>query len=146
MIDHLAIVGATGAVGAEACRLVGDRDVAVNRVSLLASARSAGRRIRVRGEHVPVAALTDKRFDGVDYAIFSAGGETSRRFAPVAVAAGAVVIDNSSAFRMEEHVPLVIPEINPSDAQAHRGIIANPNCSTIIMNVVVWPLHRANPV
>jgi aspartate-semialdehyde dehydrogenase len=146
MVKNLAVVGATGAVGKEVCALLRERDLPVERVTLLASARSAGTTIAVRGQALPVRELGEESFAGVDYAIFSAGGDRSKTFAPIAVKAGAVVIDNSSAFRMDEGVPLVVPEINPDDARKHRGIIANPNCSTIIMNMAVWPLHRVNPV
>ena len=146
MIQHLAIVGATGAVGREVCLLLTERDLDVGRISLLASARGAGTRIEVSHKTIEVRELGEKSFDGVDYAIFSAGGERSRQWAPVANRAGTVVIDNSSAFRMDPAVPLVVPEINAADLEGHGGIIANPNCSTIIMNVAVWPLHRVNPV
>jgi aspartate-semialdehyde dehydrogenase len=146
MALRLAVVGATGAVGREVCALIEERRVPVAELKLLASARSAGTRVGVAGQNVRVDELTESSFDGVDFAVFSAGGERSRRFAPAAVRAGSVVIDNSSAFRMQPDVPLVIPEINPGDLAGHRGIVANPNCSTIIMNVAVWPLHRANPV
>ncbi len=146
MIENLAIVGATGAVGQEACKILTQRGLEFGRLKLLASPRSAGKRISVRGRDIAVEVLSEASFDGVDYAIFSAGGGQSRKFAPVAVEAGCVVIDNSSAFRMDTEVPLVVPEINPGDLKTHRGIIANPNCSTIVMNVAVWPLHQANPV
>ncbi len=146
MIQHLAIVGATGAVGAECCALLGERKVRFERLSLLASARSAGLKRTVAGREYTVAKLTEQSFEGVNCAIFCAGGDRSREFAPAAVRAGAVVIDNSSAFRMDDAVPLVIPEINGPDALTHQGIIANPNCSTIIMDMVVWPLHRVNPI
>ena len=146
MVKHLAVVGATGAVGREACALLNQRSLSVEKVTLLASARSAGTIINVRGHDLEVRELGEGSFAGVDYALFSAGGDVSRAFVPIAVKAGAVVIDNSSAFRMEPGVPLVVPEINPGDARDHQGIIANPNCSTIIMNMAIWPLHRANPV
>ena len=146
MIHHLAIVGATGAVGREACALLAERGVKAARISLLASPRNAGTTISAAGEEHTVHALTEDTFDGVDFAIFAAGGRRSRHFAPIAARAGAVVIDNSSAFRMDPNVPLVIPEINPADARTHRGIVANPNCSTIIMNLAAWPLHRDNPI
>ena len=146
MIKHLAVVGATGAVGREVCALIEERRCAVEQVSLLASSRSAGTRITVAGRDLEVRALTPDSFTGVDYAIFSAGGDRSREYAPLAVKAGAVVIDNSSVFRMDPKVPLVIPEINPEDAMRHHGIIAVPNCSTIIMAMAVWPLHGVNPV
>jgi aspartate-semialdehyde dehydrogenase len=113
---------------------------------LIASERSAGTTVAVGGRAIPVQALGRASFADVDFAVFSAGAERSKLFAPVAVRAGAVVIDNSSAFRMRPDVPLVVPEINPEDARSHRGIIANPNCSTIILNMPVWPLHRVNPV
>ncbi|MBI4717749.1 MAG: aspartate-semialdehyde dehydrogenase [Planctomycetes bacterium] len=146
MVNHLAIVGATGAVGREACKLVSERKLPFRRVSLWASARSAGARLTVSGAEVAVQELTDRSFEGVDYAIFSAGGERSRHFAPLAVRAGAVVIDNSSCFRMQDDVPLVIPEINGADLQHHRGIIAVPNCTAIVMAMAVWPLHCVNRV
>ena len=146
MFKHVAIVGATGAVGREFIALLGERHLRAERFSLLASARSAGATIDIGGVAHEVKELTPESFAGVDVAFFSAGGPISRKFAPAAVAAGAVVIDNSSAFRMDPAVPLVVPEINPGDVAAHRGIIANPNCSTIIMAVPVWPLHRVNPV
>ena len=146
MIENLAIVGATGAVGREACKLLTQRSVEFGRLRLLASKRSAGKRISVRDRDIVVEILSERSFDGIDYAIFSAGGGQSRKFAPAAAAAGCVVIDNSSAFRMDAEVPLVVPEVNPGDLKSHRGIIANPNCSTIVMNVAVWPLHQANPV
>ena len=148
MVEHLAVVGATGAVGREVCKLLSERSLCPQRLSLFASGRSAGSMVVVDGRPVRVRELTESSFEeaGIDYAIFCAGGDHSRRFAPVATRAGAVVIDNSSAFRMEPEVPLVIPEVNPDDAKCHHGLIANPNCSTIIMNVAVWPLHRVNPV
>ena len=146
MFEHVAIVGATGAVGREFIDLLASRGLAAKRLTLLASARSAGTQLEIAGAVHPVHELTEDSFDGVDLAFFSAGGDISRRFAPAAVRAGAVVVDNSSAFRMDEDVPLVVPEINGDAAGRHQGIIANPNCSTIIMVVAVWPLHRVNPV
>ena len=146
MIRHLAVVGATGAVGREVCALLTEGRVRAERVTLLASRRSVGATIEVNDRKLPVEELTERSFDGVDFAIFSAGAERSRHFAPAAKAAGTVVVDNSSAFRMDPYTPLVIPEINPQDARRHHGLIANPNCSTIIMAVAVWPLHQANPV
>ncbi len=146
MIGHLAVVGATGAVGREVCALLGERSVKLGQVSLLASARGVGKTIAVQGEETPVRELTPHSFEGVDFAIFSAEAERSREFAPLAQSAGVIVIDNSSAYRMAEDVPLVIPEINPEDTWLHHGLIANPNCSTTIMNMAVWPLHRVNPV
>jgi aspartate-semialdehyde dehydrogenase len=146
MWNHLAIVGATGAVGREFIDLLGRRKLRPRKVTLLASTRSAGTRIDFNGSCHTVTALSDDSFRGVDLAFFSAGGETSRRYAPLAVEAGAIVVDNSSAFRMDDDVPLVVPEINPQALRAHRGIIANPNCSTIIMVMAVWPLHAVNPI
>jgi aspartate-semialdehyde dehydrogenase len=146
MIRHLAIVGATGAVGREVCAIIAAGRIRVDRITLLASKRSAGTRIDVAGRAVEVHETTEKHFEGVEFAIFSAGAERSRQFAPLAVRAGAVVIDNSSAFRMDPGTPLVVPEINPDDARRHRGIIAVPNCSAIILAMPVWPLHRVNPV
>ncbi len=145
-MGHLAVAGATGAVGQEICTLLEQRGIKPSHLTLLASARSAGSAVTVHGQRVPVLELTADAFTGVDYAIFSAGGDRSRDFAEAAVRAGAVVVDNSSAFRMSDGVPLVIPEVNPQDVCHHKGIIANPNCSTIIMNMAVWPLHRVNPV
>ncbi len=140
---NVAIVGATGAVGAEMIRTLAERNFPVGKIRLLASARSAGKRLRVGGEDVPVEELTAGSFKGVEIALFSAGAARSLEFAPAAVKAGAVVVDNSSAFRMDPGVPLVVPEVNPEKIVEHRGIIANPNCSTTIMVVPLWPLHRA---
>ncbi len=146
MAFKTAILGATGAVGAEFLKLLEERDFPLASLKLLASQRSAGRRLTFRGEELLVEEVSEKSFAGVELLLASAGGGISKKFAPIAVSAGCVVVDNTSAFRMEPEVPLVIPEINPEDIGRHRGIIANPNCSTIIMNVPVWPLHRANPV
>jgi aspartate-semialdehyde dehydrogenase len=146
MFQHVAIVGATGAVGREFITLIEQRSFSAGRFTLLASARSAGAYIDVNGRPHRVEELNEHSFDGVDLAFFSAGGGISRRFAPQASVAGAVVVDNSSAFRMDPAVPLVVPEINPGDVRNHQGIIANPNCSTIILVMAVWPLHRMNPV
>ncbi|MEI9990031.1 MAG: aspartate-semialdehyde dehydrogenase [Rhizomicrobium sp.] len=142
----IAIVGATGAVGAEFIGCLEARNFPVGTLKALASARSAGRTLGFRGETIVVEALTEKSFDGVDIALFSAGGGISRAFAPVAVKAGAVVVDNSSAFRMDPDVPLVIPEINARRIQEHKGIIANPNCSAITALVPLWPIHRKNRI
>ena len=146
MFGSVAIVGATGAVGREFLAVLQQRGFACDRLRLLASARSAGTRLEFGGRTIVVEELHAGSFEGVNLALFSAGAAVSREFAPAAVRSGAVVIDNSSAFRMEPSVPLVVPEINPHDARPHAGIIANPNCSTIIMAMAVWPLHRANPV
>ena len=140
---HLAIVGATGAVGIEMLRVLERRNFPVASLRLLASPRSAGKKLAFRGEDLTVAPLTEQSFEGIDIALFSAGGGISKEFAPHAVKAGAVVIDNSSAFRMDPKVPLVIPEINAADAASHAGIIANPNCTTAITLMAIHPLHRA---
>jgi len=143
---RVAILGATGAVGAELLELLQNRGFPLADLKLLASPRSSGRRILFKGENLPVEPVTDRAFDKVDLVLASAGSSTSKVWAPIAVAAGAVVIDNSSAFRLEEQVPLVVPEVNPSALNHHRGIIANPNCTTILMTVAVWPLHRVRAV
>jgi aspartate-semialdehyde dehydrogenase len=140
---HVAIAGATGAVGAEFLRLLEQRDYPIAKLTLLASKRSAGRTLTFRGEELPVEELTQTAFRGVDHAFFSAGASQSKAFAQPAVDAGAVVIDNSSAFRYVDGIPLVIPEINPGDAFQHQGIIANPNCTTIVALMALAPLHRA---
>jgi len=142
----VAIVGATGAVGVELIRCLEERRFPLKELRLYASARSAGKTLPFRGQPLTVRELTDDSFRGVDVALFSAGGSTSKRFAPLAVEQGAVVVDNSSAFRMDATVPLVVPEINPEAVRAHRGIIANPNCSTIIAITPLWPVHRTNPI
>lgn len=139
----IAIAGVTGAVGQEFLGLIEQRAVPFAELRMLASARSAGKTFDYLGKTYTIQELTDDSFDGVDIALFSAGGAASKRFGPVAAKAGAVVIDNSSAFRMDPNAPLVVPEVNPEAIDNHNGIIANPNCSTIIMNVPVWPLHQA---
>ncbi len=146
MSGHLAIVGATGAVGREFIRVLDQRQFRFDRITFLASARSAGKTIAFAGQPHTIVELTEKSFEGVDLALFSAGGSISRKFGPIAVRAGTVVVDNSSAFRMDPNTPLVVPEVNPEDCRQHQGIIANPNCSTIIMVVPVFPLHRVNPI
>lgn len=142
----VAIAGVTGAVGAEFIATMDKRAFRVGKLKALASARSAGRTIDFRGQKIVVEALETNSFEGVDIALFSAGAGISRKFAPIAVNAGAVVIDNSSAFRMDPNVPLVIPEINASRIRDHRGIIANPNCSAITALVPLWPIHRGNRI
>ncbi|WP_456395519.1 aspartate-semialdehyde dehydrogenase [Desulfurobacterium sp.] len=137
----VAVVGATGAVGKEMIKVLEQRNFPVDKIKLLASARSAGMKLKFRGEEITVETLTPKSFEGVEIALFSAGGDRSKQFAPEAVKRGAVVIDNSSAFRMDNNVPLVVPEVNPEDVKWHKGIIANPNCSTIQMVVVLKPLY-----
>lgn len=139
----VAIVGATGAVGQEFLRVLEQRRFPIRSLRLLASARSAGKRLPFRGEEIKVEELRRESFAGIELALFSAGAGVSREFAPLAVAAGAIVVDNSSAFRMDPQVPLVVPEVNPQDIATHRGLIANPNCSTIIASLPLWALHRA---
>jgi aspartate-semialdehyde dehydrogenase len=142
----VAIVGVTGAVGAEFIATLDRRNFPVGRLKPLASARSAGKPLAFRGQKIAIEELTESAFAGVDLALFSAGGEISRRFAPLAVKAGAVVVDNSSAFRMQAEVPLVIPEINARRIREHQGIIANPNCAAITALVPLWPIHQANRI
>ena len=142
----VAILGATGAVGTELLTLLEERNVPVSELILLASPRSAGRTLTFKGKTIPVQAVGDRAFNGVDIVLASAGGSTSKEWGPKAAKAGAVVIDNSSAFRMDPKVPLVIPEINPEAAKAHQGIIANPNCTTILMAMAIWPLHQVSPI
>jgi aspartate-semialdehyde dehydrogenase len=142
----VAIVGATGAVGIELLRCLEARGFPLGGLRLLASARSAGRSLVFQGRDIGVETLTEARFDGVDIALFSAGSGVSRRYAAAAVKAGAVVVDNSSAFRMDPDVPLVVPEVNGAALVGHRGIIANPNCVAAIATVALAPLHRAWPI
>ena len=143
MSKHIAIAGATGAVGLDLLRCLEKRNFPVSKLTLLASSRSAGKKLTFRGEEIEVQEMTRDSFGGVDVALFSAGGGISKEFAPHAVDAGAVVVDNSSAFRMDDQVPLVVPEINAADAAEHQGIIANPNCTTIITLMALNPMHRA---
>ena len=142
----LAIVGATGAVGAEFVGCLTKRDFPVGTLKALASSRSAGKTIDFQGQKITVEELVENSFAGVDIALFSAGGSISRKFAPIAVRAGAIVVDNSSAFRMRDDVPLVIPEINAHRIKDHKGIIANPNCAAITALVPLWPIHRKNRI
>ena len=140
---HVAIVGATGAVGVEMLKTLEKRNFPAAKITPLASARSAGKTLPFRGKDLTVQELTRESFEGVDIALFSAGGGTSTEFAPAAVGAGAVVVDNSSAFRMDDSVPLVVPEINAAAVAENNGIIANPNCSTIVTVMALYPLHQA---
>jgi aspartate-semialdehyde dehydrogenase len=142
----VAIAGVTGAVGAEFIATMDRRGFPVRKLKALASARSAGKTLSFRGESIAIEELTERSFEGVDIALFSAGGGTSRKFSPSAVRAGAVVIDNSSAFRMDPNVPLVIPEINGNRIREHKGIIAVPNCSAITALMPLWPIHRVNRI
>lgn len=143
---NLAIAGVTGAVGQEFLTILEERNFPLDSIKMLASHRSKGKKIKFKGEEHTVEELTKDSFGGVDIALFSAGGGRSKEFAPSAVEAGAVVVDNTSYFRMDPEVPLVVPEINADAIKKHKGIIANPNCSTIIGIVPVWPLHCKNPV
>jgi len=139
---HVAIAGATGAVGVEMIRTLEKRNFPVGKLTLLASARSAGKEAEFRGKKIVIGELKEDSFKGVDVALFSAGGSISKHFIPFAVQAGAVVVDNSSAYRMDETVPLVVPEINGDDVRKNRGIIANPNCTTAVTLMALYPLHR----
>jgi len=143
---RVAIVGATGFVGQEFIRVLEQRNFPMESISLLASDRSAGKKILVAKQEIEVKETVPESFQVIDIALFSAGAETSHHFSPIAAQSGAVVIDNSSAFRMVPSVPLVVPEVNPQDIKRHKGIIANPNCSTIQMVVVLYPLHKVNPI
>jgi len=140
---HVAVVGATGAVGIEMIKTLEQRNFPVGKLTLLASARSVGKKLTFRGHDITVRELTKESFAGTAIALFSAGGNISREFAPIAAKNGCVVIDNSSAFRMDDHVPLVIPEINAADVKWHKGIIANPNCTTAVTLMALYPLHQA---
>ena len=143
---NVAILGATGAVGTELLQLLEERDFPINALKLLASPRSAGNLIKFKGRDIAVEAVSKEAFQGIDIVLASAGGSTSKQWAQDIVAAGALMIDNSSAFRMDEAVPLVVPEVNPEAAESHQGIIANPNCTTILMGVAIWPLHQVQPI
>lgn len=146
MAVNVAIVGATGAVGQELLNILAERKFPISNLKLLASARSAGKKAEFAGQTYTIEELTHDSFKDVQIAFFSAGGSISREFVPSAVKAGAVVVDNTSAFRMKEGIPLVVPEINPTQIHKHNGLIANPNCSTIIMTVPLWPLHQYNHI
>ncbi|MFH1484543.1 MAG: aspartate-semialdehyde dehydrogenase [Chloroflexota bacterium] len=143
---NVAIVGATGLVGQEFIKVLEQRKFPMSSIHLCASDRSAGRKLFVNHQEVEVQETTPQSFEHIDVALFSAGTEISTYFAPIAAKAGAVVVDNSSAWRMDPQVPLVVPEINPDDVNWHKGIIANPNCSTIQMVVALYPLHKVNPI
>jgi aspartate-semialdehyde dehydrogenase len=142
----VAILGATGAVGRELIELLDNRDFPLDSLKLLASSRSAGQVVDFKGEKLAIEAVSDRAFDGIDIVLASAGGSISKEHASKIVAAGAVMIDNSSAFRMDPNVPLVVPEVNPETAKNHQGIIANPNCTTILMAVAVYPLHQVQKI
>src|SRR6516164_8545034 len=140
---HVAVVGATGAVGVEMIKTLEKRNFPVGKLTLLASARSVGKKLKFRGEEFTVQELKKDAFKGINIGLFSAGGSISKEFAPIAAQAGCVVVDNSSAFRQDENVPLVVPEINAADVKWHKGIIANPNCTTAITLMALYPLHQA---
>src|SRR5256886_6499546 len=140
---HIAVVGATGAVGAELLRVLERRSFPVASLRPIGSARSAGKTIRFHDDLITVEELTERSFDKIDIVFFSAGGENSRKWVPIARQTGAIVIDNSSVFRLEPDVPLVIPEINGEDVRKHHGLIANPNCTTAVALMAIYPLHRA---
>ncbi len=142
-LKKVAVAGATGVVGRQMLRVLEDRNFPVASLKLLASERSKGKTLTFKGEEVAVEVLSEDSFKGVDIALFSAGGGTSKKYAPFAAKDGCVVVDNSSAWRMDPEVPLVVPEVNPGDIAKHKGIIANPNCSTIQLVVVLKPLHDA---
>lgn len=142
----VAVVGATGAVGVEFLQCLEERNFPMSELRLLASARSKGKKMKFKGTTITVEELTPQSFKGIDIALFSAGGAISRELCPVAAKAGAIAVDNSSAFRMDPNVPLVIPEINADAIAKHRGIIANPNCSTIIAITPLWPIHKRNRI
>ncbi len=143
---RVAVLGATGAVGEEILALLDQRSFPLKDLTLLASPRSAGTTLAFKGEDIPVQVVGPDSFKGIDLVLASAGGSVSQAWLPRAVAAGAIAIDNSSAYRMDPNVPLVVPEVNPATAQTHQGIIANPNCTTILMALAVWPLHQVQPV
>ena len=143
---RVAIVGATGLVGQEFIKVLQERNFPITSIRLLASDRSAGKKLFIAHNEIEVEETVPESFEGIDIALFSAGAEISRYFSPIAAQSGAVVIDNSAAFRMMPEVPLVVPEVNPEDIKWHKGIIANPNCSTIQMVVVLYPLHKVNPI
>jgi aspartate-semialdehyde dehydrogenase len=143
---HVAIVGATGMVGQEFIKVLVQRKFPMASLQLYASDRSAGRKVFVGHQEMIIKETAGDSFNNVDIALFSAGSEISKHFAPIAAKAGALVIDNSAAWRMDSRVPLVVPEVNAEDIQKHKGIIANPNCSTIQMVVALYPLHKVNPI
>ena len=143
---RVAILGATGAVGTELLELLEERDFPIAELKLLASPRSAGNKLMFRGQPLTIEAVTADSFKGIDIVLASAGGSISKQWVKDIVAAGAVMIDNSSAFRMDADVPLVVPEVNPIAAKGHHGVIANPNCTTILMAVAVYPLHKVQPI
>ncbi|MGB7085497.1 MAG: aspartate-semialdehyde dehydrogenase, partial [Phormidesmis sp.] len=143
---NVAILGATGAVGTELLQLLEERNFPIRTLKLLASSRSVGKTLTFKGREIAVEVVSAEAFQGVEIVLASAGGSTSKKWAQAIVDAGALMIDNSSAFRMEASVPLVVPEVNPEAAETHQGIIANPNCTTILMSVALWPLQKIQPI
>jgi aspartate-semialdehyde dehydrogenase len=143
---HVAILGATGAVGSELLELLESRQFPLTRLKLLASPRSAGQVLTFKGESIEIEAVNPDSFKDVDIVLASAGGSISRQWSSAIVSSGATLIDNSSAFRMDENVPLIVPEINPDAILNHQGIIANPNCTTILLGLAIYPLHQVNPI
>lgn len=143
---NVAVMGATGAVGARFLSILEERNFPVNELRLLASERSKGKRLKFNGGNIPVSVLTHDSFKGIDIVLSSAGADRSREFLPSAVKAGAVCVDNTSAYRMDTNVPLVVPEVNAHAIKKHKGIIANPNCSTIQMVVALYPLHKISRI
>jgi aspartate-semialdehyde dehydrogenase len=143
---NVAILGATGAVGTELLALLEERNFPLGKLKVLASERSAGKSVKFAGEDLIIEAVTESSFDDVDIVLASAGGSISKKWLPIATKAGAVSIDNSSAFRMNPEVPLIVPEVNPEAAANHKGIIANPNCTTILLSVAIYPLHQVQPI
>jgi aspartate-semialdehyde dehydrogenase len=143
---NVAILGATGAVGTELLALLEERNFPLSKLKLLASARSAGKSVVFKGEDLIIEEVTESSFNDIDIVLSSAGGSISKQWLPIAVKSGAVSIDNSSAFRMNPDVPLVVPEVNPEAVIHHKGIIANPNCTTILMAIAVYPLHQVQPI
>ena len=142
----IAILGATGAVGAELMSILLERDFPIAELRLLASPKSVGKTINFNGQEIAIAPVTPESFDGIDIVLASAGASVSKEWAAIAVSKGAIIIDNSSAFRQDPNVPLVVPEVNPQAINQHQGIIANPNCTTILMNLAIYPLHKVKPV
>ena len=143
---NVAILGATGAVGTELLQLLDERDFPLKSLKLLASPRSAGSQVQFKGKSLTVEAVSESAFNEVDIVLASAGGSISKQWVDTIVESGALMIDNSSAFRMDEQVPLVVPEVNPKAAKSHSGVIANPNSTTILMSVAIWPLQQIAPI
>ncbi len=143
---NVAILGATGAVGTEIIEILESRNFPVANLKLLSSPRSAGKTLSFKGENLIVEAVTESSFQNIDLVLASAGGSTSKAWVKTVVESGAVMVDNSSAFRMNPQVPLIVPEINPQDAVNHPGVIANPNCTTILLGVAIYPLHQVQPL